>query len=306
MSSEQQAQQPSWKILNPSSFATVVVRLPPNTSIQCESDAVVSSSGNVDMTGFVGGGFLSGLARAFLTRESFFTTRVSHSRGNAAGSAFQEEVMLAPTHPGGLVIHELRSPNDAIFINSGGYVASDETIQITSQMQSSLLRGGGRILSGTGVFLLKAILKQSNSIGSVVIASYGSMHTIVLKAGEKRLVDNGHVVAWTASMPYHVGLASKSGGIFGSLSSGEGLMCFFTGPGVVYVQSHKPDSGDASGKPRQSNVNPVAQICMVFLMLFFFSVLFLVCMYFIQSSQGQFSIQNNAFDNHRYGQNYDL
>ena len=65
----------------------------------------------------------------------------------------------------------------------------------------------------------------------------GSVHAYDLAHGERRSVDNGHVVAWTASMPYEVAMAT--GSIFTSMTSGEGMMCHFTGPGTVYVQSHQ-------------------------------------------------------------------
>ena len=68
---------PTWLVKNDGSFASVSITLPPNTNIHCESDAVVTMSQNIDVQGSMSGGILAGLARAFLTRESFFTTQVS-------------------------------------------------------------------------------------------------------------------------------------------------------------------------------------------------------------------------------------
>lgn len=45
----------------------------------------------------------------------------------------------------------------------------------------------------------------------------------------------GHLVAWPESMDYSVEKASK--GIMSSFTSGEGLVCRFRGPGVVYIQT---------------------------------------------------------------------
>ena len=64
------------------------------------------------------------------------------------------------------------------------------------------------------------------------------MERIQLDRGVHHIVDNGHVVAWTAHMPYTVNLASPS--VFGSVSSGESFVCTFTGPGELYVSTHSP------------------------------------------------------------------
>ena len=69
----------------------------------------------------------------------------------------------------------------------------------------------------------------------------GSVHKYTLAAGERRSVDNGHLLAWSASMPYETGMATRS--MYHSVATGEGLMCHFMGPGTLYLQSHKPDEG---------------------------------------------------------------
>jgi len=64
------------------SLSSVQVRLPPTKGIYCESDAVITMSDGCDVQGVVPEGLLAGLARAFLTRESFFTTRVENQSTN--------------------------------------------------------------------------------------------------------------------------------------------------------------------------------------------------------------------------------
>lgn len=58
-----------------------------------------------------------------------------------------------------------------------------------------------------------------------------------LVEGEKYIVDNGHLVAWTCD---YVMERVASGGIISGLASGEGLVCKFTGPGTVLMQSRNP------------------------------------------------------------------
>ena len=52
--------------------------------------------------------------------------------------------------------------------------------------------------------------------------------------GERYIIDNGHLVAWTAK---YVLERVASGGIISGMSSGEGLACKFTGPGTVLMQT---------------------------------------------------------------------
>ena len=54
------------------------------------------------------------------------------------------------------------------------------------------------------------------------------------------MVDNGHLVAWPDYMDYKIEKAS--GGWVSSLISGEALVCRFTGPGVVLIQTRKPEA----------------------------------------------------------------
>ncbi|KAL7540159.1 hypothetical protein ACHAXR_012856 [Thalassiosira sp. AJA248-18] len=223
-----------WQVKNEGSFASVCITLPSNSGFHCESDAVITMSHNVDVRGSLSGGFLGGLARAFLTRESFFTTNVRNNSTNQSGDA-----LIAPTDPGGIALHQLVHGMEVI-LTSGAYLAADEGVHVASSVQSPFSLFGN--YSGTGVFLLRA-----SGRGTLAISAYGSMHKYVLSPGEKRNVDNGHLVAWTASMKTSMKFASARAGIVGSMTSGEGLHCEFVGPGVVYIQSHKPSTGPEGG-----------------------------------------------------------
>lgn len=52
-------------------------------------------------------------------------------------------------------------------------------------------------------------------------------------------MDNGHLVAWNTK---YILERVASGGIISGLSSGEGLVCKFTGPGTVFLQTRNPVS----------------------------------------------------------------
>lgn len=58
-----------------------------------------------------------------------------------------------------------------------------------------------------------------------------------LADGEKYIVDNGHLVAWNTK---YILERIASGGIISGLAAGEGLVCKFTGPGTVFIQTRNP------------------------------------------------------------------
>jgi len=58
-----------------------------------------------------------------------------------------------------------------------------------------------------------------------------------LQPGEEHVVDNGHLVAWSCNYA----IEKAGGGSMSSLKTGEGLVCRFTGPGSVYVQTRNMD-----------------------------------------------------------------
>lgn len=58
-----------------------------------------------------------------------------------------------------------------------------------------------------------------------------------LQEGEKYLIDNGHLVAWNCK---YVMERVASGGIISGIASGEGLVCKFSGPGTVFLQTRNP------------------------------------------------------------------
>jgi uncharacterized protein (AIM24 family) len=58
-----------------------------------------------------------------------------------------------------------------------------------------------------------------------------------LQPGEQHIVDNGHLVAWSCDYS----IEKAGGGSMTSLKTGEGLVCRFTGPGSIYIQTRNMD-----------------------------------------------------------------
>ncbi|KAK8073625.1 TRAP-like protein [Apiospora phragmitis] len=74
-------------------------------------------------------------------------------------------------------------------------------------------------------------------VGLLWITSFGAIIRKDLADGEKYIVDNGHLVAWNTK---YIMERVASGGIMAGFASGEGLVCKFTGPGTVFLQTRNP------------------------------------------------------------------
>ena len=211
------------EILYPGAFPMVRVELTAGETIKAESGAMVASSPTIDVESKLEGGFLGALSRKLLTGEKFFFQTLRASRGPG-------EVLLAPTVPGEIVMLELDGVNDYL-VQKDGFLAGAESIKLESQMQS-LSRG---LLGGEGFFILRVSGK-----GPLLLNSFGAIHKIELKPEQEYIVDNSHLVAWSGTTSYNIERAAS--GWVASFTSGEGFVCRFRGPGVVYIQSRNPGS----------------------------------------------------------------
>jgi uncharacterized protein (TIGR00266 family) len=209
------------EILYPGAFPMARVELAAGESIKAESGAMVASSPTIDIESKMEGGFLGALSRKFLTGEKFFFQTLRASRGPG-------EVLLAPTVPGEIVMLELDGVNEYM-VQKDGFLAGAEAIKLDNQMQS-LSRG---LLGGEGFFILKVSGK-----GTLLLNSFGAIHKIELKPDQEYIVDNSHLVAWSGTTSYNIERAAS--GWVASFTSGEGFVCRFRGPGVVYIQSRNP------------------------------------------------------------------
>ena len=209
------------EILYPGAFPLARVQLAQDESIKAESGAMVSLSPTIDIESKMEGGFLGALSRRVLSGEHFFFQTLRASRG--AG-----EVLLAPTVPGEIIQLELDGVQEYL-VQKDGFLAGANGVKLESRMQS-LARG---LLGGEGLFILKV-----SGQGGLLLNSFGAIHKVALKPDEEYIVDNSHLVAWTATTTYTIEKAAS--GWIASFTSGEGFVCRFRGPGVIYIQSRNP------------------------------------------------------------------
>lgn len=215
------------RVEHDSSFALAVVSLQPEQSIQTEAGAMVSMSPNVELQSQAKGGIMGALKRAVVGESVFISTFTA--RGGPG------EVCLAPPAPGDISVLQLTG--QALFIQGSSYLASAPSIAIDTKL------GGGRsFFSGEGLFLIHA-----SGAGTLLISSFGAIRKKSLRPGEQYVVDTGHIVAFEASVQYTLEKAAK--GIFRTLTSGEGLVARYTGPGDIYIQTRNIEAFAGLLKP---------------------------------------------------------
>ena len=208
-----------YEILYPGAFPLLKVQLKQGETLKAEADAMVSMSTTVDVEGKMEGGILGGIGR-MLAGEKFFFQTLNARRGPG-------EVLLAPSIPGDIVDVDLDG-SYSLVVQKDGFLAGTMGLEVSSKMQN-LMQG---LFSGEGFFTLKI-----SGRGTVFLNAYG-IHAINLEAGEERIIDNSHLVAWPDYMDYKIEKASS--GWISSFTSGEMLVCRFKGPGVVLIQTRNP------------------------------------------------------------------
>ena len=215
------------------SYALLELELEAGEAVRAEAGAMVSYSDGVEIETDASGGLLGSLTRSVLGGESFFQNTFSAERGG--------EVALAPALPGDVVRQDLEG--DRLLVQSGSFLAADAAIEMDTAF------GGAKTFFGSeGLFLL-----ELEGTGASFLSSYGAIHAVDLDDGERYTVDTGHVVAFEDTADFSV---ERVGGLRSTLFSGEGLVCRFTGPGRVWLQTRHPiDYGQTMGRllpPRQS------------------------------------------------------
>ena len=207
------------EILYRPSYSLLKIGLQQGETISAEAGAMVSMSSGIEIETRTKGGLFSSLKRSVLGGESFF---VNTFRAGEPG-----ELTLAPSLPGDICDLELR--DQAIYVQSGSYIASSPEIEVDTKW------GGSKtFFSREGLFLLKI-----SGSGMVFMSSYGAIHEIELEIGQKYIVDTGHMVAFDEGVGYNI---KKVGGLKSTLFSGEGLVCELTGPGKIMIQSRSEDA----------------------------------------------------------------
>lgn len=224
-----------YELQNQPSYTMATVQLNQGEKLRFEAGAMVSMSDTLDLEASLNandekkgmlGRMFSAAAKSVVGGESMFVGTVTATRG--AG-----EVCFAPTLPGDITAVELNGSTDYI-IDAGSFLAATSSVNVDTKFA-----GFKNIAGGEGLAML-----QVSGSGLLFISAFGAFQKKTIKSGERYIVDNGHVVAYSKNIQMALQQAVQNKGFMArtaqSAATGEGLVFAFTGPGEVYIQTRNP------------------------------------------------------------------
>jgi uncharacterized protein (TIGR00266 family) len=166
--------------------------------------------------------------RSLLAGESFFAAVYKAKRSG-------ERLVLAPSQMGEIRGLDVKGENNH-FIASGAFLACTVGVQIG--LHYAGVKG---FMATRGLFLMK-----TEGEGSVFISSYGALVEQQLAEGERFILDNRYIVAFSQSIKFET--VTLTGSIRHSFLAGEGIVNRFTGPGTILYQTRgRPSRGFLRG-----------------------------------------------------------
>lgn len=199
------------------SNAMAVVRLEPGESIAAEAGAMTYMTPSIRVnTRMRQKGLFGSLVTSVLGGESFFVNDYV-----ADGAPGEAGFVAAPV--GDIEVLEI-GPDHGFILQKSAYVASAQGVALDVQWQ-----GFTKGLFGQGLFMIKV-----TGEGVIFINTFGALDRHVLGPGERLVVDNFHLVAFSDSCRYEV---KKFGGWKSTILSGEWFVTEIEGPGEVFVQT---------------------------------------------------------------------
>ena len=207
----------------------MTVNLAPGEKIKVEPGAMVAQSEGLEMKTGMGsggglGGFMKSMMKSAFGGESFFVN--TYTAGPSGGW-----ISLAPSSPGDIETFDL-DPGQSFYMQGGAFMASTINVDTSTKFQ-----GAKSLFSREGAFFLRA--EAADVPGSVFFTSYGAMKEIEVTPDKPIKIDNGHVVAFSEGLNYHV---SKVKGLGSFFFGGEGFTLDFHGSGSVWIQTRNIQS----------------------------------------------------------------
>ncbi|MFB3889504.1 MAG: TIGR00266 family protein [Candidatus Bathyarchaeia archaeon] len=199
------------------SYSMLVVNLNQGETITAESGALTYMDPTIEAhTRKREQSFLGSLGLKLIGGQSFWVNDYTAVQGPGE-AAF----VAAPV--GDIEMLQV-TPNQGYVIQKSAYIASTQGVDLDLKWE-----GFTKGLFGQGLFMLKA-----TGNGQLFINTFGAIDTHTLQPGQTLIVDNFHLVAFSASCSYRV---IRFGGLKETLLGGEGLVTQITGPGDVHIQT---------------------------------------------------------------------
>lgn len=208
-----------YEIVDRPAFSTIFLILDPGEQITAEAGAMVSMNSDLSMTTELSGGLIPGLLKKFFGGESLFVNVFKNETKKPL------ELVLNQGMIGDIEEYILRGTT--IYFQPGAYIANTPGVKMGVKWA-----GFSSWFAGEGLFKL-----QLTGNGTVFFGAYGGITSKEING--EFTVDNSHLVAYEPGIKMNIRL---SGGLFGSVTSGEGLVNKLTGNGKIYLQSRSMSS----------------------------------------------------------------
>ena len=210
-------------------FTMMTANLAPGEKIKVEPGAMVAQSEGLEMKTGMGsggglGGFMKSMMKSAFGGESFFVN--TYTAGPSGGW-----ISMAPSSPGDIETFDLE-PGQSFYMQGGAFMGSTVNVDTSTKFQ-----GAKSLFSREGAFFLRA--EAADVPGRVFFTSYGAMKEIEVTPNKPIKIDNGHVVAFSEGLNYHV---SKVKGLGSFFFGGEGFTLDFHGSGSVWIQTRNIQS----------------------------------------------------------------
>jgi len=196
-------------------FTIVRILLKKGEQFRTEAGAMVSMSPTLKLEAKSAGKGLMGTLKAAVGGEGLFVSLYTAETGDG-------ELILAPGTLGDVM--KMDMAGNTLYAQSGAYLAGSPDLELSTKGSLKAM------ISGEGLFLQKI-----SGRGILFLNTYGAFFEKNLAPGESTIVDTNHIVAFEETVQYKIRKAAKS--IISSFVSGEGLVCEYTGPGKIWVQT---------------------------------------------------------------------
>jgi len=194
----------------------LVVYLDPEEYITAEAGAMTYMTPNIEVRTKVRQSIFDALKLAILGGQSFFVNDYV-----ARGGPGEIGLVAAPL---GDITSLKIEPGRGFIIQKSAYIASTPGVNLDIKWQ-----GFTRGIFGQGLFMIRA-----TGSGELFINTFGAIDRHDLLPGERLIVDNFHLVAFSDTCKYWV---RRISGLKELFLSGEGLVVEIEGPGEVYLQT---------------------------------------------------------------------
>jgi uncharacterized protein (TIGR00266 family) len=196
--------------------AILTIDLQQGAMVHSKPGAMIHMAGSVQLTGKV----------KFSMKGLFTGSDMAQSSYAGPG-----RVALGPTLFGDIITLHVDGRHPWVIGKDAFLASTPEVVRETKSQGFSKA-----MFSGEDLFVYRL-----SGQGIIWLTSFGAVDRLDLRQGEQHIVDNGHLVAW--SCDYKIERAG--GGTLTGMKTGEGLVCRFTGPGSVYVQTRNKDEFDS-------------------------------------------------------------